>query len=82
MVFVKQMVMIICLIYFLLLVTENSAPKYLIDLYKSFLDEDSGNLKINSKAPVVIEGEVLSNNSLHAINDSDIIMSFVNQSKC
>ncbi|CAG2165999.1 unnamed protein product [Oppiella nova] len=60
-------------------VTENSAPKYLIDLYKSFLDEDSGNLKINSKAPVVIEGEVLSNNSLHAINDSDIIMSFVNQ---
>ncbi|CAG2107444.1 unnamed protein product [Medioppia subpectinata] len=61
-------------------VTENSAPKYLIDLYKSFLDEDSGNLKItSSKAPVVIEGEVLSNNSLNAINDSDIIMSFVNQ---
>jgi len=51
-------------------------------LYKSFLDEESGNLKINEAlGPVVIEGEVLSNNSLHAINDSDIIMSFVNQSK-
>ena len=61
---------------------ENSAPKYLIDLYKSFLDEESGNLKINdNRAPVVFEGEVLSNNSLNAINDSDIIMSFVNQSK-
>jgi hypothetical protein len=54
----------------------------LIDLYKSFLDEESGNLKINEAlGPVVIEGEVLSNNSLHAINDSDVIMSFVNQSK-
>ncbi|XP_054156534.1 bone morphogenetic protein 7-like [Oppia nitens] len=62
-------------------VKDNSAPKYLIDLYKSLLDKDSGNLKIgnNYKEPVVLEGEMLSNNSLHAINDSDIIMSFINQ---
>lgn len=53
-----------------------------MDLYESFLDEESGNLKVDeAHGPVVIEGEVLSNNSLHAINVSDVIMSFTNQSK-
>ncbi|RWS23434.1 bone morphogenetic protein 7-like isoform X1, partial [Leptotrombidium deliense] len=60
--------------------TDNSAPKYLQDLYKSLLDEESGDLKVDEKhGPVIIEGEVLSKISLHAINDSDVIMSFVNQ---
>ncbi|RWS13377.1 bone morphogenetic protein 7-like isoform X1 [Dinothrombium tinctorium] len=60
--------------------TDNSAPKYLQDLYESLLDEESGNLKVDeNQGPIIIEGEVLSKMSLNAINDSDVIMSFVNQ---
>lgn len=61
--------------------TENSAPKYLIELYRSFLDEETGNLKVNefNEARTKMDRRFLTNNSIHAINDSDLIMSFVNR---
>ncbi|CAN8026994.1 bone morphogenetic protein 7 [Ixodes scapularis] len=53
-----------------------SAPRYLLDLYNSFKDEDDGEIKLDaSKA----HNEFLTNNqSLRVINDSDVIMSFLN----
>jgi len=60
---------------------EDSAPKFLLDLYQSVLDSDSGLIKWNGSpdAPVILEGETLSRSSLRAINASDKIISFGNQ---
>lgn len=60
---------------------EDSAPRFLLDLYQSVLDSDSGLVKWNGSpdAPVILEGETLSRSSLKAINASDKIISFGNQ---
>lgn len=60
---------------------EDSAPRFLLDLYQSVLDSDSGLVKWNGSpdAPVILEGETLSRLSLKAINASDKIISFGNQ---
>lgn len=63
-------------------IVSSSGPHYLLDMYNSLLDDQSGNLKVDqSKGPIEFEGEVLSNNLLKAINTSDTIMSFKNQCK-
>lgn len=60
---------------------EDSAPKFLLDLYQSVLDSDSGLVKWNGSpdTTVILEGETLSRSSLKAINASDKIISFANQ---
>jgi hypothetical protein len=51
-------------------------------LYRSLLNEESGDLRVDQFAgPVVVDGEVLSHQSLTAISRSDVIMSFANQCK-
>lgn len=63
-------------------IVSSSGPHYLIDMYTSLLDDESGHLKVDgSHGPVVFEGEILTSNSLRAINSSDKIMSFKNQCK-
>lgn len=57
---------------------QNSAPQYLIDLYKSFLDEESGNLKVDL-GKLKSDGQLFTQDGLRAINDSDLIMSFENR---
>ncbi|XP_064480655.1 bone morphogenetic protein 7-like isoform X2 [Ornithodoros turicata] len=53
-----------------------SAPKYLLDLYNSFKDEDDGEITLD---PSKSHNEFVTNNqSVRMINDSDVIMSFVN----
>lgn len=53
-----------------------SAPKYLLDLYNSFRDEDDGEIKLDASRA---HNEFVTNNqSIRMINDSDVIMSFVN----
>ena len=56
--------------------------KYLNTLYHSLLDEETGELRINQlDQHVEVDGEVLSRQSLAAINQSDVIISFSNQRK-
>ena len=50
-------------------------------MYNNLLDQESGELKVDARKPVVFEGETLSRNSLRAINTSDIIRTFSNQRK-
>ena len=55
-------------------------PKYLHEIYYEYLDPDSANL-INSKDPIVVQGENLTNLSLIAINHSDVITAQINACK-
>ncbi|KAH6935808.1 hypothetical protein HPB50_010295 [Hyalomma asiaticum] len=53
-----------------------SAPRYLLDLYNSFKDEDNGDIHLDAAKA---HNEFITNNqSLRMINDSDVIMSFLN----
>lgn len=53
-----------------------SAPRYLLDLYNSFKDEEDGEIKLDATKA---HNEFITNNqSLRMINDSDVIMSFLN----
>lgn len=50
-------------------------------MYHSLLDVDTGELKVNQlDQHVDVDGEVLSQQSLMAINQSDVIISLSNQS--
>lgn len=51
----------------------SSAPKFLLDVYKSLLDSPSGR---TTRSEFNLSGR-----DLHAIDESDAIMSFVSQSK-
>lgn len=63
-------------------IVSSSGPHYLLDMYNSLLDDQSGHLKVDdSQGPIEFEGEVMNNNLLRAINSSDTIMSFKNQCK-
>ncbi|KAL1423751.1 hypothetical protein MTO96_020815 [Rhipicephalus appendiculatus] len=53
-----------------------SAPRYLLDLYNSFKDEDNGDIHLDAAKA---HNEFITNNqSLRMINDSDVIISFLN----
>jgi len=55
--------------------TENSAPKYMMNLYNSIIDDENGNyIKIDHMK----RDNNFTDESLHTINDADVIMSFVN----
>lgn len=54
--------------------TENSAPKFMMNLYHSFVDEESGDLKLNQMKQVTN----FTDDSINVINSADVIMSFVN----
>lgn len=63
-------------------IVSSSGPHYLLDMYNSLLDDQSGHLKVDdSQGPIEFEGEIMTNNLLRAINSSDTIMSFKNQCK-
>jgi bone morphogenetic protein 7 len=53
---------------------KGSAPKFLLDVYRSLLDEQE--TKKKTKSEFELSGE-----DLHAIHESDVIMSFVSHSK-
>ncbi|KAL3200855.1 hypothetical protein MRX96_013122 [Rhipicephalus microplus] len=53
-----------------------SAPRYLLDLYNSFKDEDNGDIHLDSAK--AHNEFITSNQSLRMINDSDVIISFLN----
>lgn len=54
----------------------NSAPRFLIDLYQSLTEEESGELKL---APELIVKEFnVSDSDVSTVDQADIIMSFVN----
>ncbi|XP_046443321.1 bone morphogenetic protein 7-like isoform X2 [Daphnia pulex] len=55
----------------------SSAPRFLIDVYQSLTEEDSGELKLT---PDLIEREFnVSDSDVHSMDEADIIMSFVNR---
>lgn len=55
----------------------SSAPRFLIDVYQSLTEEDSGELKLT---PDLIEKEFrVSDSDVHSMDQADVIMSFVNQ---
>lgn len=57
----------------------SSAPRFLIDVYQSLMEEDSGNLKL---APDLIEREFnVSHSDVDTMDQADVIMSFVNRGK-
>jgi hypothetical protein len=57
----------------------SSAPRFLIDVYQSLTEEDSGELKLT---PDLIEKEFnVSDSDVLSVDQADIIMSFVNRGK-
>lgn len=55
----------------------SSAPRFLIDVYQSLTEEDSGELKLT---PDLIEKEFnVSDSDVHSMDEADVIMSFVNR---
>ena len=60
--------------------TASSAPRFLIDVYQSLMEEDSGDLKLK---PDLIEREFnVTDGDVHSMDQADIIMSFVNRGNC
>lgn len=53
-----------------------AAPKFLLDVYKSLMEEENGRYKRTADSELNLTGE-----EQHAIDESDIIMTFENQSK-
>lgn len=54
----------------------NSAPRFLIDLYQSLTEEDSGELKL---VPTLIVKEFnVSDSEVDTVDQADVIMSFIN----
>lgn len=53
-----------------------SAPKFLLDVYKSLMEDQNGRYKRSIDSELNLSGE-----EQHAIDESDIIMTFENQSK-
>lgn len=54
----------------------SSAPRFLIDVYQSLIEEDSGELKLT---PDLIEKEFnVSDSDVNSMDQADIIMSFIN----
>lgn len=59
--------------------TASSAPRFLIDVYQSLMEEDSGDLKLK---PDLIEREFnVTDGDVHSMDQADIIMSFVNRGR-
>lgn len=57
----------------------SSAPRFLIDVYQSLTEEDSGDLKLK---PELIEREFnVSDSDVNSMDEADVIMSFINQGK-
>lgn len=54
-----------------------SAPKFLMDVYKSLMEDQNGRYRRNADSELNLSGE-----EQHAIDESDIIMTFESQSKC
>ena len=55
----------------------SSAPRFLIDVYQSLTEEDSGDLKLT---PELIEHEFnVSDSEVSTMNQADVIMSFINR---
>jgi hypothetical protein len=55
----------------------SSAPRFLIDVYQSLTEEDSGDLKLT---PDLIEREFnVSDADVNSMDQADVIMSFVNR---
>ncbi|XP_067145099.1 bone morphogenetic protein 7-like [Centruroides vittatus] len=52
---------------------QRSAPQYLLDLYRTFVDFETGDIKMDPN------NSTLGRDSIRAINMSDVIMSFVNR---
>ncbi|XP_015789235.1 bone morphogenetic protein 7 [Tetranychus urticae] len=52
---------------------------YLQNLYQSFFNEETANLDCDDSHPVIVEGEVLRRTSVKALNESDVIVSFVSK---
>lgn len=57
----------------------SSAPRFLIDVYQSMIEEDSGELKLT---PELIKEFNVSYLDLNSMSQADIIMSFVNHGMC
>jgi bone morphogenetic protein 7 len=58
-------------------VMSNSAPRFLIDVYQSLTEEDSGDLKLK---PDLIEKEFnVSDKDVNSMDEADVIMSFINR---
>lgn len=54
----------------------SSAPRFLIDVYQSLIEEDSGELKLT---PELIEKEFnVTDSDVNSMDQADIIMSFIN----
>lgn len=55
----------------------SSAPRFLIDVYQSLTEEDSGDLKLK---PELIEREFnVTDSDVNSMDEADVIMSFINQ---
>lgn len=55
----------------------SSAPRFLIDVYQSLMEEDDGNLKLT---PDLIEREFnVSHSEVSTMEQADVIMSFINR---
>ncbi|GAV05701.1 hypothetical protein RvY_15793 [Ramazzottius varieornatus] len=61
--------------------TSQAAPKYMLNLYESFVDEDSGLLKVDGDKLIRVRDRTLTENnaSLNSMNEADEIISFPNQ---
>ena len=58
-------------------ITSSSAPRFLIDVYQSLTEEDSGDLKLK---PDLVEREFnVTDQDMDSMEKADIIMSFVNR---
>lgn len=54
----------------------SSAPKFLLDVYKSLLDNSGSSLSRTTRSEFYLSGR-----DLHAIDESDVIMTFTSNSK-
>ena len=64
--------------------TSQAAPKYMLSLYESFVDEETGVLQVDSdKLLARVRDRTLTENNatLSSMNEADEIISFPNQSK-
>ncbi|XP_055329602.1 bone morphogenetic protein 7-like [Paramacrobiotus metropolitanus] len=64
--------------------TGQAAPTFMKNLYESFVDEDTGVLKVDNEKLLAKVHDLTwteNNSTLNSVNDADVIMSFVNQAQ-